>query len=132
MNESCDNCFKKEVCILLIEINSTFQKHIGKFKGRCFSYPYQQKIKNILFNCCSHYINKDLLLKKENGKYVRHIEGTVNSLSSIKRKAIYKALKEAKGNRSEAAKLLEIGERTLYRYIKELNIQSNSRNYKED
>jgi DNA-binding NtrC family response regulator len=43
-------------------------------------------------------------------------------MREVEREAIIAALKEVGGNRREAADLLGIGERTLYRKIKEYDI----------
>ncbi|MBM4193883.1 MAG: sigma-54-dependent Fis family transcriptional regulator [Gemmatimonadetes bacterium] len=44
------------------------------------------------------------------------------TMSQIERAAIEAALRETRGNRRKAADLLDIGERTLYRKLKEFNI----------
>jgi len=49
-------------------------------------------------------------------------EGTL-SLKKIEKEAIVRALKVAAGNREKAARLLEIGERTLYRKIREYRLE---------
>jgi len=54
--------------------------------------------------------------KKEDGK-------TVLPLNEIEKEAIIKALDKTRGSKRKAAKLLNISERTLYRKIKEYNIQ---------
>jgi DNA-binding NtrC family response regulator len=46
----------------------------------------------------------------------------VASLNDIERKAILDTLTQTQGNREKAAKILGIGERTLYRKIKEYNL----------
>ena len=43
-------------------------------------------------------------------------------MADIERTAIEAALKETRGNRRRAAELLGIGERTLYRKIKEYRV----------
>ena len=44
------------------------------------------------------------------------------SLNEIEKKAILDTLARTQGNREQAAKILGIGERTLYRKIKEYNL----------
>lgn len=44
------------------------------------------------------------------------------SLDDIERRAIEETLAKTEGNREKAAKILGIGERTLYRKIKEYNL----------
>jgi DNA-binding NtrC family response regulator len=44
------------------------------------------------------------------------------SLNELEKKAIEETLAKTKGNREKAAKILGIGERTLYRKIKEYNL----------
>jgi two-component system response regulator HydG len=44
------------------------------------------------------------------------------SLDELEKKAIAETLAKTKGNREQAAKILGIGERTLYRKIKEYNL----------
>lgn len=44
------------------------------------------------------------------------------SLDELEKKAITETLTKTKGNREQAAKILGIGERTLYRKIKEYNL----------
>ena len=44
------------------------------------------------------------------------------SLSELEKKAIAETLEKTEGNREKAAKILGIGERTLYRKIKEYNL----------
>jgi DNA-binding NtrC family response regulator len=43
-------------------------------------------------------------------------------MAEIERTAIENALRETRGNRRKAAELLDIGERTLYRKLKEYNL----------
>ena len=59
---------------------------------------------------------------------VRQLSGQVAplggvSLNDIERKAIIDTLAKVNNNREKAAKLLGIGERTLYRKLKEYDIQ---------
>ena len=57
---------------------------------------------------------------------VRQLSGQVKggvSLNDLERQAIIDTLAKVQNNREKAAKLLGIGERTLYRKIKEYNIQ---------
>jgi len=51
--------------------------------------------------------------------------GTLNGLSldQIEKHAIRSALKQTGGNREQAAKMLGIGERTLYRKLKEYGLR---------
>ncbi len=44
------------------------------------------------------------------------------SLNELEKQAIVDTLAKTKGNREKAAKILSIGERTLYRKIKEYNL----------
>jgi DNA-binding NtrC family response regulator len=44
------------------------------------------------------------------------------TMQEIERAAIEAALKETRGNRRKAAEMLGIGERTLYRKLKEYNV----------
>jgi len=44
------------------------------------------------------------------------------SLNDLEKQAIIDTLEKTKGNREKAAKILGIGERTLYRKIKEYNL----------
>ena len=44
------------------------------------------------------------------------------SLNELEKQAIVDTLAKTKGNREKAAKILGIGERTLYRKIKEYNL----------
>jgi len=44
------------------------------------------------------------------------------SLNELQKQAIIDTLAKTKGNREKAAKILGIGERTLYRKIKEYNL----------
>jgi two-component system response regulator HydG len=44
------------------------------------------------------------------------------SLNELEKRAIIDTLARTKGNREQAAKILGIGERTLYRKIKEYNL----------
>jgi two-component system response regulator HydG len=44
------------------------------------------------------------------------------SLNELEKQAITDTLAKTKGNREKAAKILGIGERTLYRKIKEYNL----------
>jgi DNA-binding NtrC family response regulator len=48
------------------------------------------------------------------------------TMAEIERTAIEAALKETRGNRRKAADMLEIGERTLYRKLKEYNIATEA------
>ena len=50
------------------------------------------------------------------------VDATAASLNDLERQAIVKTLIETGGNREKAAKILGIGERTLYRKIKEYNL----------
>jgi DNA-binding NtrC family response regulator len=47
------------------------------------------------------------------------------SMAEIERRAIAAALRETRGNRRKAASMLGIGERTLYRKLKELDLPDN-------
>ncbi|HUU29125.1 MAG TPA: sigma-54 dependent transcriptional regulator [archaeon] len=51
------------------------------------------------------------------------ISGKAQNLQEIERKAIVRTLASTGGNRRKAAKILGIGERTLYRKIKEYNLK---------
>ena len=44
------------------------------------------------------------------------------TMAEIERAAIEEALQETRGNRRKAAEMLGIGERTLYRKLKEYNL----------
>ena len=44
------------------------------------------------------------------------------TLSEIEREAIVQALEDARGNRKKAAKVLGIGERTIYRKLKDYGL----------
>jgi DNA-binding NtrC family response regulator len=44
------------------------------------------------------------------------------TMAEIERKAIEAALRETRGNRRKAAELLQIGERTMYRKLKEYGL----------
>jgi transcriptional regulator with PAS, ATPase and Fis domain len=44
-------------------------------------------------------------------------------LSTAHKAQIERAIKQAKGNKSEAARLLGVSRRSLYRWIERLNIQ---------
>ena len=44
------------------------------------------------------------------------------SLNDLEKQAIMETLAKTQGNREKAAKILGIGERTLYRKIKEYNL----------
>ena len=46
------------------------------------------------------------------------------TMQDLEREAINAALREAAGNRRRAAEMLDIGERTLYRKIKEYGIET--------
>jgi DNA-binding NtrC family response regulator len=48
------------------------------------------------------------------------------TMAEIERAAIVAALRETRGNRRKAAELLAIGERTMYRKLKEYELESNS------
>ena len=48
------------------------------------------------------------------------------TMAEIERTVIEAALKETRGNRRKAADMLEIGERTLYRKLKEYNIATEA------
>ena len=50
------------------------------------------------------------------------IHDVILKLSEVEKQAIMHALRVAKGNREKAARLLGIGERTLYRKIKEYEL----------
>jgi two-component system response regulator HydG len=57
---------------------------------------------------------------------IRQLSGQVTggvSLNDLQRQAIIDTLAKVQNNREKAAKLLGIGERNLYRKIKEYNIQ---------
>ncbi|MDP9349321.1 MAG: hypothetical protein M3P24_09320 [Gemmatimonadota bacterium] len=45
-------------------------------------------------------------------------------MQELEREAIVAALHEAAGNRRKAAEMLDIGERTLYRKLKEYGIEA--------
>ncbi|HEX8431409.1 MAG TPA: helix-turn-helix domain-containing protein, partial [Longimicrobium sp.] len=45
------------------------------------------------------------------------------TMSDLEREAIVAALREARGNRRRAAEMLDIGERTLYRKLKEYHLE---------
>ena len=48
------------------------------------------------------------------------------TMAEIERGAIEAALRETRGNRRKAAEILAIGERTLYRKLKEYNLPLGS------
>jgi DNA-binding NtrC family response regulator len=49
------------------------------------------------------------------------------TMAEIERAAIAAALRETRGNRRKAAEMLEIGERTLYRKLREYEIPEGVR-----
>ena len=51
------------------------------------------------------------------------VGGTTDSLQDIEKRAILETLKNVGGNKAEAAKLLGIGLRTLYRKLDQYNVQ---------
>jgi DNA-binding NtrC family response regulator len=48
------------------------------------------------------------------------------TMAEIERAAIEAALRETRGNRRKAAEILDIGERTLYRKLKEYGLEQES------
>jgi DNA-binding NtrC family response regulator len=54
---------------------------------------------------------------------VPYQNGSDSTLEEMERQAVVDALRQTKGNRKKAAKLLGIGERTLYRKLKEYSIE---------
>ena len=62
------------------------------------------------------------IVKQLPGQVVSEIDMTARSLNDVEKQHIAKILVLTEGNRAEAARILEIGERTLYRKIKEYNL----------
>ena len=69
---------------------------------------------------------KDLIMHQRNEVFERNKNEeskTVVSLNEMEKEAIINALDKTRGSKRKAAKMLNISERTLYRKIKEYNIQ---------
>ncbi len=68
---------------------------------------------------------KDLILHQRDEVFEqnKNEENTVLPLNEMEKEAIINALDKTRGSKRKAAKLLNISERTLYRKIKEYNIQ---------
>jgi len=68
---------------------------------------------------------KDLLYNRQNEIYSDYQRNPkeVIPLDELEKEAIKNALEATRGSKRNAAKLLKISERTLYRKIKEYNLQ---------
>lgn len=69
---------------------------------------------------------KDLIIHQRDEVFEKNNKGenlTVLPLNEMEREAIINALDKTRGSKRKAAKMLNISERTLYRKIKEYNIQ---------
>jgi len=69
---------------------------------------------------------KDLIVHQHDEVFERNKKEdskTVLPLNEMEKEALIKALDKTRGSKRKAAKLLNISERTLYRKIKEYNIQ---------
>jgi len=62
------------------------------------------------------------IVKQLPGQVASEIDMTARSLNDVEKQHIVNVLTLTEGNRAEAARILEIGERTLYRKIKEYNL----------
>ena len=62
------------------------------------------------------------VVKQLSGQVAADIDMTARSLNDVEKQHIANVLALTEGNRAEAARILEIGERTLYRKIKEYNL----------
>ena len=70
----------------------------------------------------------DLLINEERNRTVPttlYDEG-VDTMANVERAAIVRTLRAAKWNREKAAKILDIGERTLYRKLQEYRISEKA------
>ena len=95
-----------------------------------FAYVYfliGDAYKDILKEGYEWPIHEGPLRKVGVGKVLEIIEKTpknlsITSLKELEKQAIIEALERTNGNREKAAKTLGIGERTIYRKIKEYNL----------
>ena len=68
-------------------------------------------------------IHTPLMTEIYNGQQDESETDSILPIHEMEKRQIIKALKLTKGNKKKAARLLNIGERTLYRKIKEYNIE---------
>jgi transcriptional regulator with PAS, ATPase and Fis domain len=66
---------------------------------------------------------KDILYQRQNEVNNRPAASEVVPLEEVEKEAIKNALESTRGNKRNAAKMLKISERTLYRKIKEYDLQ---------
>ncbi len=100
------------------------------------TYPWPgnvRQLKNVIENMVvlstdEHELGTELLPPEMKSKAAEAVGGQINNLVGIsmaqaEKELIKNTLKMTNGNREQAAKILKIGERTLYRKIKEYGIE---------
>jgi transcriptional regulator with PAS, ATPase and Fis domain len=112
--------------LLKIEENKSVNKNLPVFVNRSPEDVDRELFYRALFEIKKDLIEiKDLIVerKKEISSLTSsEIPEEILPLSQLEKESIQKALLYTKGNKREAAKLLKISERTLYRKINEYNI----------
>lgn len=100
MNKHCTACYHSKVCIFRTKLVTL----VNNFRHLFNEGPYS--VGNGFASVCRHFN-----------------ESAVDfTLSTLEEQRIIQALAAAKDNRGEAAKLLGIGERTLYRKLHKYNL----------
>ncbi|WP_188050507.1 sigma-54 dependent transcriptional regulator [Flavobacterium sp. GP15] len=107
-----------------LQIDSDFLQKLEVYQWPGNIRELKNVIERSVILCSSTVLSTDLLpyeMQQENSKNVKSLSAF--SMQSVEKLHIQKLLNYTKGNKAEAARLLEIGIATLYRKLEEYNIQ---------
>ena len=107
-----------------LQIDSDFLKKLEVYQWPGNIRELKNVIERSVILCSGTVLTTDLLpyeMQQEHSKNVKSLSAF--SMQSVEKLHIQKLLNYTKGNKAEAARLLEIGIATLYRKLEEYNIQ---------
>ena len=107
-----------------LQIDSDFLQKLEVYQWPGNIRELKNVIERSVILCSSTVLSTDLLpyeIQQEQSKNVKSLSAF--SMQSVEKLHIQKLLNYTKGNKAEAARLLEIGIATLYRKLEEYNIQ---------
>ncbi len=121
----CECCVHKKICYFKIKMSTFLNNHSHLFSTGSYTITGRMAL------ICRHFINseKEVITFKE---IERYNPLTSLTLKEVEDEYILKILELFNNNRSKTAILLNIGERTLYRRIKDIERIGANKDKEED